>query len=122
MTSEYEIHKSIVEWLKIALPDGCVFHHSPNEGRHNVAYRAKQKRLGVRAGWPDLDIFINPTWWRFAGPWSLVFLEIKTLKGRLSKNQKSLHSELANAGCHIHIVRSIEDSRNALSQYCKLKG
>ena len=53
--TEAELHKLIVDYLQIALQAGSVVHHSPNEGRHKVAYRAKQKRLGMRAGWPDLE-------------------------------------------------------------------
>lgn len=32
----------------------------PNEGKHKVQYRVKQKRLGVKAGVPDLLIFDPP--------------------------------------------------------------
>jgi len=119
--SEYQIHKAIVEWLELALPDGCVFHHSPNEGKHNVSYRMKQKRLAVRPGWPDLEIFINPSWWGSNGPWHVVFLEIKTGKGRVSKNQKEIGADLVMAGQRVHIVRSIDDCREALARYVTLK-
>ena len=93
MTSltERDIHQAIVDWLHVALPDGSVFHHSPNEGRHKVQYRVMQKRLGVRAGWPDIEIFTNRTWWRedTGLHWAPIFLEIKTDKGRLSDIRSS---------------------------------
>jgi len=121
--SEYQIHKAIVEWLDMALPDGCVFHHSPNETgqRAGVGLIQKRKRLGVRSGWPDLEIYINRTWWSSNGPWHVVFLEIKTEKGRVSKNQKEIGADLVMAGQRVHIVRSIDDCREVLSNYCKLK-
>lgn len=126
--SEYEIHKSIVEWLEGkpplnvgALPAGCVVQHSPNEGKHKVQYRAKLKRLGMKAGWPDLELFINPTWWAYAEPWTPVFLEVKALKGRLSPAQKEMAGRLRKLGCHVHTVRSIDEVRDVLARYVPLR-
>jgi hypothetical protein len=121
--SERDIHQSIVDWLQVALPDGSVFHHSPNEGRHKVQYRVMQKRLGVRAGWPDIEIFANRTWWRedTGLHWAPVFLEIKTPTGRLSENQKRIHDKLNKAGCHVAVVRSIDETCEALSQLMELR-
>lgn len=125
MTSltERDIHQAIVDWLHVALPNGSVFHHSPNEGRHKVQYRVMQKRLGVRAGWPDIEIFANRTWWRedTGLHWAPIFLEIKTDKGRLSENQKRIHDELNEAGCHVAVVRSIDETCEALSQLMELR-
>jgi len=56
--NESQIHKGIVQWLNVALPDGSVVHHSPNEGRHRIQYRVHQKQMGMFAGWPDLELFI----------------------------------------------------------------
>ena len=126
--SEYEIHRSIVEWLEGvppacvgALPDGCEVHHSPNEGKHKVQYRAKLAKLGVKKGWPDLEVFINPSWWSYAGPWSPVFLEVKSAKGRLSQSQKAVAQRLEKLGCHVHTVRSIDEARKALARYVQLR-
>jgi hypothetical protein len=121
--SERDIHQSIVDWLQVALPDGSVFHHSPNEGRHKVQYRVMQKRLGVRAGWPDIEIFANRTWWRedTGLHWAPVFLEIKTPTGRLSENQKRIHDKMNKAGCHVAVVRSIDETCEALSQLMELR-
>jgi hypothetical protein len=121
--TERDIHQSIVDWLQVALPDGSVFHHSPNEGRHKVQYRVMQKRLGVRAGWPDIEIFANRTWWRedTGLHWAPVFLEIKTPTGRLSENQKRIHDKLNKAGCHVAVVRSIDETCEALSQLMELR-
>lgn len=120
--NEAELHKLIVDYLQIALPAGSVVHHSPNEGRHKVAYRAKQKRLGMRAGWPDLELFIDRTWWRADLPWSPIFLEIKTPKGRVSPAQTAVHAELQAAGCAVEIVRSVEDVTEVLDKYLTTSG
>lgn len=119
--SEEDVHKSIIDWLRYSLPEGSVFHHSPNEGRHQVQYRMKQKRLGVQFGWPDLEIFCNPTWWCGEKPWAPVFLEIKAEKGRLSENQKDVLEKLDKAGCYTTVVRSIDEARSFLSKLMRLK-
>ena len=81
----------------------------------------QQKRLGVRAGWPDIEIFVNPTWWIAATAWAPVFLEIKTAKGRLSDNQKQMIGQLTSAGCYVAVVRSIDEARVTLMQYVELR-
>lgn len=121
--SEYEIHKSIVQWLAVALPTGSVVQHSPNETgqRSGVGLIQKRKRLGVRSGWPDLEIFIPQSWWSAGGPWAPVFLEVKKKGGRLSPAQKECISDLQRLGCHVHTVHSIEEAREALARYVSLK-
>ena len=42
--TEDDLQKRVVEWLNVALPPGCVFHHSPNEGRRHVAFKRKLRR------------------------------------------------------------------------------
>ena len=119
--SEREIHRGIVNYLTAVLPSGSVLHHSPNEGKHRVQYRMLQKSLGMRAGWPDLELFVQRTWWQADQPWSAIMLEVKTAKGRLSANQKAVHLELRKAGCRVGLVRSIDDTRDFLQQFIELR-
>jgi hypothetical protein len=118
--TEQQIHRGIVDYLTTVLPDGSVLHHSPNEGKHRVQYRVMQKRLGMRAGWPDLELFVLRTWWHPDVRWSPIFLEIKTAKGRLSDKQKDVHADLILAGCQVGVVRSIADTRNYLLKFIEL--
>ena len=48
---------ALVQWLEL---HKIKYTHVPNEGKHKVQYRVKQKRLGVKAGVPDLLIFDPP--------------------------------------------------------------
>jgi hypothetical protein len=118
--SEAALHRSIVEWLALALPTGSVFHHSPNEGKHLVQYRVQQKYLGVRPGWPDLEIFCHPAGW-LGDDWRPVFLEIKTRSGRLTPTQREVMAALRDVGCHAEIVRSLDDTHAALSPIMELR-
>ena len=119
---EHEIHISILKWLKVMLPRNSLVHHSPNEGRHHINYRMKQKRLGVQPGWPDLEIFVPATHWLSETTWAPIFLEIKTDKGKVSENQKSMMSRLAQLGCYVSVVRSVDDSELMLRELVRLNG
>ena len=119
---EEQIHRAVVDYLAVALPLGSVVHHSPNEGRHKVQYRVKQTRRGVRAGWPDIEIFVNRTWWHREVAWSPLFLEVKTPTGRLSNSQRQVRQELIESGCRVGVVHSINEARDFLKNYVELRG
>ena len=119
--SEEAIHIEIVNFLRVALPHGSAVHHSPNAGRHKIGYRMKQVRMGMIAGWPDLEIFCPPKDWIAAIPWAPIFLEIKAAKGRLSDNQKNVHVLLRKLGNHVCVVRSVEECAQELTAFVKLR-
>ena len=119
---EHEIHIAILSWLKVMLPVHSLVHHSPNEGRHHVNYRMKQKTLGVQPGWPDLELFIPVTHWLAEKTWAPIFFEIKTKKGKVSDNQKNMMGRLAELGCYVSGVRSIDDSELMLRELVRLNG
>lgn len=107
--SEYEIHCSIVAYLDVALPASSICHHSPNEGRHHIAYRKKQHRLGMKAGWPDLEVLIPRDNWHGNKLWGPIYFEIKSEKGKLSKNQKNIIKIISATGGYCFVVRSIDE-------------
>ena len=118
--TEQEIHMSIVAWLQLALPAQSVIHHSPNEGRHQVAYRQKQKKMGMQKGWPDLELFV-PDQSFISGTGKPIFLEVKSKKGRLRETQIETLERLRDLACHICVVRSIDETRDFLSEIIKLR-
>ena len=118
---EFEIHQSIVEWLSYSLPAGSLVHHSPNEGRHNVQFRVKQKRMGMQPGWPDLEILVSSIYFKNHKTPAPIFLEVKTEKGKLTKSQRGVLEKLRAIGCHVCLVRSIDDAQKFLSELVSLK-
>ena len=119
---EDDVHISIVEWFEVVKPEGAVLHHSPNESwKSNVSWRMKQKRMGVRHGFPDLLILCPMDHWKWSHHYAPILLEVKTAKGIISQNQESCISDLKNADCHVHIVRSIDDAAECLIKYMELK-
>ena len=120
MLDEKTIHCAIIDWLHVSLPKKSVVHHSPNEGRHHVSYRVQQKRMGMQAGWPDIEIFVSDEFFytKKAVP---IFLEVKTKKGYLTNSQCRIIERLGDLGAQTGIVRSIDDAKEFLSKIIELR-
>ena len=91
---------TVVEYLRLALRRDVVFHHSPNEGKHKVQYRVKQKKLGVRTGWPDLEFMFKGQGF---------FIELKLPDKKLSANQLECHRLLSDARCRVVECFSLDE-------------
>lgn len=110
---EGPIHRAILSFLRVAMPD-AVIHHSPNELnlRGDKVAKAiaqnKAKGLGMRPGWPDLEVFHNGT------PY---FFEVKAEGNTQTPAQKDIQAELQAQGIRYAVVRSIADVRECLSEW-----
>tara|TARA_R110000772_G_scaffold240185_2_gene352361 strand:+ start:230 stop:619 length:390 start_codon:yes stop_codon:yes gene_type:complete len=119
--TEDQLQMRIGQWLDLALPPGAVWHHSPNEGNRHVAYKVKQKRMGTKAGWPDIEIFV-PGDQSKVGISISIFIELKRLKGgKLSENQAMVRDKLELAGCFWQLCRSIDQVHEFLEGIIKLR-
>ena len=54
-----------------------------------------------KRGWPDLTAILP------CG--TVLFLEVKTPTGRVSKIQQYMHKQLEGVNANVHVVRSVED-------------
>jgi len=119
--TEDDLQRQVAGWLDIALPPGCVFHHSPNEGTRHVSFKIKLKRMGTKYGWPDLEIFV-PSDLSKTGISASIFIELKRPKGgRLNENQILMRDKLLEAGCHYGLARSLEQVEEILEPLVKLR-
>ncbi|PKR55426.1 VRR-NUC domain-containing protein [Thalassospira marina] len=103
------IHRSVVQYLNCVLPAGVIFFHPANGGVRSKAEGGIFKALGVKAGTPDL-VFILP-----GG--RTAFAEIKGPNGSLSKTQKMFRDDALALGCAWVEVRSIDDMKDALTEW-----
>ena len=115
--SEDALHKSVANYLTLALPKDAIFHHSPNQGtgRRNVAYRVKLKQMGCRFGWPDIEIIYQGRGY---------FIELKAPgyrmqgkrvgKGYPTKDQKDCHADLRKAGAMVAVCWSLDEVKDCL--------
>lgn len=87
---EKSIERSIVNWCK------------------KQGLQCYKVALINQRGWPDRLIPL---------PGNVsVWLEIKTDVGRLSPQQKVIHAELAKLGHTVHVVRSLQEAQDAITQ------
>lgn len=101
---EQSLQRAICEYLALAAPPGFCFFAIPlgGGGRKRGAIL---KTTGSKAGVPDLITLYGGV---------ARFLEVKAKNGRLSAIQRERHAELIDAGCHIAIVRSVEETQETL--------
>ncbi len=116
MTTEYQIHASILAYLHTTLPSGWMPVHVPNGGSRNPIEGARLKRLGVVAGWPDISIFgaryHDGRYYPYAG-----FMEVKSPSGRVQPVQHKVMDRLRDAGFDVAVVRSVEDARECVRKW-----
>jgi len=118
---EAEIQMQVIKWLDLVLPLGSLRHHSPNESLARPQYRKKQGRMGLRKGWPDLELFVQRTWFHQGVAWSPIFIELKSEKGRVSPEQKEVLQMLDEIGCYTMVCRSLLEVEDFLKGLIKLR-
>lgn len=100
------LHTSIAKYLALAEPEG--FFWTSIENRRNGRNEGgRWKERGCKAGVPDILTIYRG---------SVLFLEVKSLKGRLQPSQKERIPEINNAGAGVVIVKSVEDVFHALTR------
>lgn len=110
--AEGPIHRAILSWLRVVLPEAIIFHaanESRRPGRAGHVERAMNAANGVLPGVADI---IGLTEW---GPF---FMEVKAPGGALSPAQREFRDRLAALGYdRWAVVRSIDDARDALAKW-----
>jgi hypothetical protein len=84
----------------------ALLHHSANSTSGGSSWIFRNKRQGVYFGYPDLTLHLPNG--------KTVFFELKSLKGRVSANQKQCHQKLESLGFNMHIVRSIKEFQDLI--------
>ena len=74
--------------------------HCPNEAQRTKVQAGFLKKMGMRPGYPDLDIIEGNL---------TVHVEFKTAKGRQSDDQKRMQQLLEEQGHPYYICRSYEE-------------
>lgn len=98
---EEKMQAECVKWLIIRYHNKIIFHHSPNEAKRSEVMGARLKAMGMRPGWPDLEILLPGG--------NVVFFEFKTKTGKQSMSQKETQLILEAIGHKYFIIRSAED-------------
>lgn len=98
---EERMQVECVNWLMLRYRGKVIFHHSPNEAKRSEAMGGRLKAMGMRPGWPDLEILLPNG--------GVVFFEFKTKTGRQSTSQKSIQLLMQSIHHKYYICRSVEE-------------
>ena len=95
-------------WLTANLHPSVIWWHTPNGGLRNPVVAKKLSAMGVRPGIPDLLL----DW-----PDGRLAIELKSARGRVSKEQKDVGALMEAAGRPWHVARSLDEVRRLIAQY-----
>ena len=111
-TPEADLQRAVVQALLFALPRSAIVHHCANEvteaGPRGARRQAILVGMGVHSGFADLVVLC-------AG--RVLFLELKSLKGRLSPAQEAFRDAVLAQSFGWALVRSLDDALGALADH-----
>jgi hypothetical protein len=111
--SELQIHCGVADALRMLARPGVLWSHFPSGESRDARTGAKLKHMGLQPGWPDF-IIIVPDY-----PWGnrTCFLELKTIRGRLSPSQQEFRDNAVAVGCLHSVARSVDEAVEVLSRW-----
>lgn len=109
---EDDIQINCVKWFSLQYPKlALLLHHSPNGGKRTKFEAIQFKRMGTRAGFPDLELLFP------SKGYHALFIEMKTKVGRQRPTQKVYQRALEEYGYKYVICRSLEDFMKEIKAY-----
>lgn len=95
-----------------AVPELALLHHIPNGGKRNKAIAAKFKRMGVKAGVPDIFLPVA------RGGCHGLYIELKRLKhSGTSANQDGWIAALREQGYRVDVCKGWDAARETIMDY-----
>ena len=118
---EYQLQKSIVNYIQLQYPN-TLYCASAGGLRTSITQAVRMKATGYKKGFPDLAIFepksVDPKKTPFIYFYGL-FLEVKTKKGRPTKEQLWWRIELNKRGYVAEIVYGYDEAVAVIDRYLK---
>lgn len=112
MLSEQDFHFQAWKLICAYKRRDVLAFHVPNGEKRDPRTAAKLQAMGVRPGVSDLVVIVGGR---------AHFIELKTEKGRVSVDQKVFLADAETAGCTTHVVRSMKELGDALSDIGALR-
>lgn len=117
---EFVLHSHIADYAtKMFIPGISMWHTTENstgndtpEGRRQ---QAKLKFLGAKKGFPDGVIFIKRA--RGSNLPNILFLELKSLVGVISAEQREMHEFLRDIGLIVEVIRTFDQFLHLINKY-----
>lgn len=108
---ESHIQIQMVNWFRLQYPS-YIIAAIPNGGRRNAVEAKIMKGEGVLAGFSDLIVVAFN---------SILFVEVKTEKGKQSASQKKFQSDVERLGFQYSVCRSLQDFQLTIERWLKAK-
>lgn len=108
---ESHIQIQMVNWFRLQYPS-YIIAAIPNGGRRNAIEAKIMKGEGVLAGFSDLIVVVFN---------SILFVEVKTEKGKQSVLQKKFQSDIERLGFQYSVCRSLQDFQLTIERWLKAK-
>lgn len=115
--SEDKIQEYVVAWLEThqdRYGRPFIFTHIPNGGKRSQEYAAKLKRMGLRAGWPDLMIMM------YDGKFGCLELKKSKKSGKVSPEQLAFADECHYRCIHHAFAYGYKEAIDILKKWFKL--
>lgn len=112
--TEAQEQAALIAWAHLrefTIPELRMLFHIPNGGHRPIREAVKLKRMGTRPGIPDLFLAIARG--GFHGLW----IEMKTTKGKLSKEQRRMMSRLESEGYRVVLCRTWVEAQTVILKY-----
>jgi hypothetical protein len=106
--SELQIHIAVVQRLRLLARKGVIWYHCPNGGLRDKREAAKLKAMGTTPGIPDLIILADGKTYG---------LELKTIDGRLSHEQRQMLEAFEMAGAFTAVAHGIDAAISILTSW-----
>lgn len=100
-----------LDWVAKGVPEAKWVFHIPNGGDRHPAVGRKLRRMGVKAGVPD--IFVPVPRGGYHGLW----IEMKGETGRVKKVQKPWLEFLREQGYRVEVCRGADEAMSAIVEY-----
>lgn len=106
--------RQLIQWCR-QYEWGQYLYHIPNETTGGQGWVARNRQMGCRKGVPDLCLPIPMQGYHG------LYIELKTDKGRPSKNQKRWIHALSALGYRAEVCQGWEAARDVLIEYMEVK-
>ena len=112
--NEDALQIACVNWFTYQFkPIANALHHSPNGGFRHTKEAARFKDMGVRAGFPDLVLFVK------RHGYGALCIELKVGKNKQTDHQKEYQALLEQQGYRYEVVRSFDEFVELINEYLK---
>lgn len=116
MTKEDSLTIAVANYLRLQYPD-VLFTHIANERKTSVIHGAKLKRMGVRAGMPDIMIFRSKWEQKYHILYLGLAIELKIGKNKPTDLQAETIGKLEKENWEVAVCYSFDEAKKIIDNY-----